>query len=135
MDTAIGRPVPRPTRLTKPFWDACRERRLLVQRCAACTGYVFLPQAFCSHCQSTDLAWVESSGRGAIVTFTVVWRPQTPAFDAPYVVAAVRLDEGHEMLTNIVGAGPEEIRFGAPVRVSFMDVSPEITLPCFELDR
>ena len=106
-----------------------------MQRCQQCATYVFIPQSFCRACRSTDLRWVQSAGRGAIVTFTVVWRPQTPAFEVPYVVAVVELDEGWEMLTNIVGGSTNDVAIGAPVEVCFMPMSPEITLPCFKIVR
>ena len=125
--------MPQPTDLSRPFWDACREHRLTVQRCDACATYVFIPQAFCPACLSTELRWVESNGTGTIVTFTVVWRPQTTAFDVPYVVAVVRLDEGHEMVTNVVEADPDAVRIGARVEVCFVDVDFSVTLPCFTL--
>ena len=131
---AARRPVPRPTAITQPFWDACRDRRLIVQRCDRCATHVFIPQAFCSACRSTELSWVESTGLGAVVSFTEVWRPQTTAFDAPYTVAVVRLDEGHEMMTNLVGEGRADVAIGDRVRVAFVDVDADVTLPCFELD-
>jgi uncharacterized protein len=124
-------PLPRPTSLTQPFWNACRDHRLTVQRCESCGTYVFIPQAFCPTCLGTDLTWVESSGHGSIVTFTVVWRAQTPAFEVPYVVAVVRLDEGYEMMTNIVDVEPDDVTIGAPVEVRYVDVTPDVTLPCF----
>ncbi|MEU7815961.1 Zn-ribbon domain-containing OB-fold protein [Pseudonocardia sp. NPDC049154] len=131
--TLTDRPVPHPSTLTEPFWAACREGRLLVQRCDKCGAHVFIPQEFCRECHVDTLTWVESAGVGHIVTYTVVWRPQTPAFEVPYVVAVVRLDEGYEMITNIVGAPPEAVAIDAPVRVRFTPVTDAITLPCFEL--
>ncbi|ODU27370.1 MAG: hypothetical protein ABT15_01190 [Pseudonocardia sp. SCN 73-27] len=128
-----GRPVPRPSALTRPFWDACRVGRLTVQRCTRCQGYVFVPQEFCRHCRSTTLTWVETAGTGRIVTYTVVWRPQTPAFTAPYVVAVVELDEGYQMISNIVGSDAAGAAVGDRVRVRFVRVSEAVTLPCFEL--
>ncbi|MGD9995684.1 MAG: Zn-ribbon domain-containing OB-fold protein [Ilumatobacteraceae bacterium] len=127
----MTRPLPRPTALSTPFWDACREHRLIVQRCTSCATFVFVPQEFCPSCLGTGLEWVESNGVGTIVTFTVVWRPQTPAFDVPYVVAVVRLDEGYEMMTNIVDVEPDEVAIGAAVTVRFVELPGEVTLPCF----
>lgn len=131
--TLPGRPVPHPSPLTEPFWAACREDRLLVQRCDGCGAHVFIPQEFCRECHAAALTWVQAAGVGHVVTFTVVWRPQTPAFEVPYVVAVVRLEEGYEMLTNIVGTPPERVTIGAAVRVRFTPVSEAVTLPCFEL--
>lgn len=129
----VSRPVPYPTTLTEPFWQACRDGRLIVQRCADCGRYVFTPQAFCRYCLGPRLGWVASAGIGVIVTYTVVWRPQTPAFVAPYVVAVVRVDEGYELITNIVGSAAAEVSIGARVRVRFVPLTQDISLPCFEL--
>ncbi|MCU1394817.1 MAG: hypothetical protein JWM34_3245 [Ilumatobacteraceae bacterium] len=130
-----ARPVPSPTTLTRPFWEACREHRLIVQRCTVCGTHVFNPQQFCTQCQSLELDWVASAGLGVIVTYSIVERPQSPAFEAPYVVAVVRLDERYEMMTNIVGSSPDEISIDARVRVSFVQLTESITLPCFELEE
>ncbi|GAB7004770.1 OB-fold domain-containing protein [Nocardioides sp. AN3] len=127
------RPLPRPTVLSRPFWDGCREGRLLVQRCASCGRCFFTPSAFCPQCLSTDYEWIESTGRGHVVTTTVIWRPPTPAFDPPYVVAVVRLEEQYTMLTNIVDVDTETDLIDSPVRVRFQRESDEITLPVFEL--
>lgn len=129
--SAAGRPVPRPSALTQPFWDGCRAGLLLVQRCDTCGTHVFVPQDFCPSCLATDLTWVESAGEGHLVSYTVVWRPQTPAFEAPYVVAVVQLTEGHDMVTNIVDTDHADLRIGAPVRVAFREVASGTTLPCF----
>jgi len=134
VSTDLIRPLPHPTAISKPFWDACRERRLIIQRCEDCATYVFIPQAFCPQCLGRSLGWVPASGTGAIVTYTVVWRPQTPAFEVPYVIAVVRLDEGVEMLTNLIGVEPQQVSIGARVRVAFADVAEHMTLPFFSLD-
>lgn len=105
----------------------------MVQRCGGCGAHLFIPRSFCPVCRSTDLSWVPTGGRGAIVTYTVVGRAQTPAFTTPYVVAVVRLDEGCEMMTNIVDCTPDEVTIGAPVEVSWLPVDADITLPCFRL--
>jgi uncharacterized OB-fold protein len=124
-------PLPRPTRLSKPFWDACREERLLVQRCQDCGTYVFIPQPCCGSCLSENLEWVESSGRGTLYSFTTVHRPQQPSFEVPYTVVIVELEEGYHMLSNLVGVEPEDVAIGTPLEVVFEKRSDEITLPLF----
>ena len=128
-------PLPRPTALSRPHWDGCREGVLRVQRCAACGSYEFIPQAVCTRCQAGKLEWVESSGRGSVYSHTTVYRPPRPEFDAPYVVAIVELEEGWHMLTNLVDCTPEEVAIGLPVEVDFRAVSDEISLPCFRPRR
>jgi len=124
-------PLPRPTALSRPHWDGCREGELRVQRCRACGGYVFIPQPVCTHCQEASLEWVRSSGRGTLYSYTTVHRPQRPEFEVPYTVAIVELEEGFFMLTNLVDCPAERMRIGMPVEVSFRRMSDEITLPMF----
>ena len=128
-------PLPRPTPLSQPHWDGCREGRLRVQRCPDCGSYVFIPQPLCTRCLGARLEWVECAGRGAVYSFTVVHRPQRPEFAAPYVVAIVALDEGFHMLTNLVECEPAEVAIGLRVEVAFRRVSDEITLPYFRPAR
>ncbi len=131
MSVNTGIPLPRPTELSRPHWDGCREGVLRVQRCRACGTHVFIPQPVCSGCFESDLEWVESSGLGTVYSLTRVHRPQTPAFEAPYVVAIVELEEGWHMLTNIVECPVDEVEVGMLVEVTFREASEEITLPFF----
>lgn len=126
-------PLPRPTALSRPFWEACREGRLVVQRCRACEHFVFIPQPCCGQCLSEDLEWVESSGRGTLYSFTTVFRPQQPSFEVPYTVVVVELEEGWYMLSNLVGVEPEDVAIGTPLEVCFEERSEEITLPLFRV--
>ncbi len=131
MSSGTGIPLPRPTELSRPHWDGCREGVLRVQRCRECQTYVFIPEPFCTECQSEELEWVESSGRGTLYSMTTVYRPQRPEFEIPYTVAIVELEEGWYMLTNLVGCPPEEMRVGMQLEVTFRRMSDEVTLPLF----
>jgi uncharacterized OB-fold protein len=130
MDTT--RNIPRPTPETTPFWNGCREKRLLIQRCTACGHRQFYPRLICSRCQGSP-EWIEASGRATIETFTVVRQAISPAYagDVPYVVAIVRLAEGPTMMTNVVGCDPAQLALGMAVTVVFEPLNAEITLPKF----
>jgi len=124
-------PLPHATPVSAPHWQGCREGRLLVQRCATCGRYVFIPRPGCTHCLTGTLEWVESSGRGTVYSFSVVHRPQRPEFEVPYVVAVIELEEGWHMLSNLVDVAPEAVGVGLPVEVAFREMSPDVTLPYF----
>jgi uncharacterized OB-fold protein len=125
-----ARPLPRPTELSQPHWEGCREGVLRVQRCLACGAHVFIPEPLCTACFSGELAWVESRGHGSVYSFTIVHRAPHPAFATPYLVAIVALDEGFEMLANL-DCDPALAAIGMRVRVEFRAVSEAISLPCF----
>ena len=42
----VQRPLPQPTRITQPYWDAAREGRLVIQQCAHCKARQFFPREF-----------------------------------------------------------------------------------------
>ena len=128
-----NRPLPIPDGDTKPYWDAAKEHRLVVQRCQDCAAAIFYPRAVCPHCMSDRIDWIDATGRGTIYSYTVVHRaPPGFADSAPYVVALIDLEEGVRMMTNVVDA-PAAVRVGAAVEVTFDDVTDEITLPKFRL--
>ena len=119
------------TELTRPFWDALREGRLIVQRCSACDRTFFRPEVACPHCLSTEWQWVESSGRGTLYSFSVVHRAPSPAFTAPFIFAAIDMEEGWTMFSNVIGIAPDEARIGMKLKVSFEHPSDTLSLPLF----
>ena len=133
MNAVIERPLPTPDAATAPYWDAAREERLVMPHCLDCGHYHFYPRTLCPQCSSARLEWTRCGGEGEVYSFTVVHRAPSPAFAAavPYVVAAVKLDEGPHLMTNIVGCAPDAVRIGMRVRVTFQKISDEITLPVF----
>lgn len=127
----LGIPVGTPSATTQPYWDACREGRLIFQRCDDCGLVLERPSTICGACIGRSLSWVESAGTGELYSWTVVWRPQHPAFKVPYVPAIVSMDEGWKHLGGVVGCEPEELTAGLRLRVEFHPASDEITLPYY----
>lgn len=129
----IPKPLPSPTPISRPFWDAAKQHRLSLQQCQSCKGYIFYPRPICSHCGSADLKWTDVSGRATLYSFTVARRPTMRAFepDVPYVIAIVDLEEGPRMTSNVVGCPIEDVRIGMALEAVFDDVSDEITLVKF----
>jgi uncharacterized OB-fold protein len=130
--------VPGMTELTRPYWDAAREGRLVVQECLECHQLRHPPLPACPDCDSSrdgsTLGWREMSGTGTVYSYTVVRHPTHFAFadTVPYVIALVELTEGPRLVTGITGCQPEEVRVGMPVRAVFREVAEGVTLSYFE---
>jgi hypothetical protein len=126
--TTPSRASPAVTDLSRPFWDAARQGRLVIQRCASCRHYNHPPRTACDACLSTDLAFEAVSGRGAVCSFTVMHQKSVAGFEdaVPYLTALVELDEQPLLLlvTNLPGADPASVRIGDRVHVIFEPLNP-----------
>lgn len=128
---SVPRPVAQPDAITQPWWDATREGKLMVQRCAACGRHQHYPRNICTSCGRLDPELVETAGRGTVYSHTTVHRAPHPAFTPPYVVVLVRLAEGPVLLANIVGAEPGSVRCDMPVKLMWEDLEDGRRLPVF----
>jgi uncharacterized OB-fold protein len=127
------KPLPLITKLSKVFWDGCKENKLLYQQCQDCGQVIFMPKHLCPNCMSHNLSWNESKGKGRIHTFTVTYAYAPPEFmpDVPYALAMIKLDEGFHMMSNIIECDYNKLTCEMPVEVVFDPVTPEVTLPKF----
>jgi hypothetical protein len=129
-------PQPRITDVNQPFWDGCRDGRLMLQRCAdpACARFVFYPRVCCPYCGGGTLEWQQASGAGTLQSWTVVHRPGHAEFmvDVPYVFAAVTLAEG-PLIYGRMPVAPDSpaLAIGARVRAKFPAVPSGVALPIF----
>lgn len=132
-ETSWKRPVPRVDEESRGYWEACRRHELRLQKCRACGTIRYYPRALCPECLSDDTEWLLASGRGTVYTFTATHQNHAPGFreSLPYVLAYVTLEEGVQMLTNIVDCAPDQVRVGMPVEVTFVDVNDELAVPMF----
>ena len=127
------KPLPELNAENRPFWQACREGRLAMQKCGAC-GHIRYPiQAVCPECLSEQTEWENLSGRGEVLSRLVFHQVYHKAFknDVPYNVVLVQLDEGPRMFSNVVGVPNEDVKVGMRITVTFDRVTPEVTLPRF----
>ncbi|MFF8596465.1 bifunctional MaoC family dehydratase N-terminal/OB-fold nucleic acid binding domain-containing protein [Streptomyces sp. NPDC015220] len=133
-----GPPEPRPPRprpavnRDNAFWfEAAKEHRLLIQRCASCGVLRHPPGPCCPHCGSLEWDTAEASGHGRVYSYVVNHHPRHPAFDYPLVVAVVELAEGTRLITDLTGVAPEDVAIGMPVVLDWLDADHDLSLPVF----
>ncbi|MCB1645757.1 MAG: Zn-ribbon domain-containing OB-fold protein [Pseudomonadales bacterium] len=126
-------PLPQPTPETQHFWDGAKAGELRLQQCNDCSAVYFPPRPFCPTCGHREVSVIRASGKGKLYSYIINHRPH-PAFDGPYSIAVVELDEGPRMMTNIVNTpqAPESLTLDMPVVVTFESMSDDISLPYFE---
>ena len=113
-----------PDDLTRPFWEAANEERLVIQNCTDCDRLQHPPAGHCRECGSAGgLEWKEMSGRGRIYNYGVVHDCPIRLLqeDQPFNVAVVMLndDPGIQMYSHLPGTPVDDVPIGAPVEVVF----------------
>ena len=128
-------PTPRST-FTKEYWEATRERRLLVQYSAETERFQFFPQPISQAGTRRDLQWREVEPVGELFAYTVTHlAPGAFRGNVPYVVATVTLDVGVRMISNLVDCPTERIVIGMRVRGTWLPLSDGTHLLQFRPDE
>ena len=117
-----------PDELTKPFWDAANEGRLVIQNCTACKRLQHPPAPRCGACGSPDnLEWSQMSGPGRTYNYGVVHDCPVRLLqeDQPFNVAVIMLDDdpGIQMFSHLPGTPADEVPVGAAVEVIFEETA------------
>lgn len=135
MSTEIAYPQPHEDEDNAPFLAGWREGRLLLQRSRDGGPLFFYPRPICPYTGSSDLIWTEVTGRGRIVSFSLITRPNHPSFneEVPIVLAEIALDEGASLLGRIIGADAASITSGARLELLPPGEGRRYPLPAFRL--
>jgi len=130
-DEEMRKPLPIPTKWSKPFWDAAREHRLVLKKCKICGNIDHPPYLYCTNCHADEHEWIEASGKGRLYAYTINYFGVPFPFwdDMPYVIAMIDLPEGPRVISNIVQCDHEKLVNGMELEVVFEDVSEDFSLP------
>lgn len=133
VDSVTGRYLPVLYEIERPYWEAAKQHRLVLQQCGACGKVRFPIGPICPRCLSDEVEWTPMRGRGHVQSFVIYHKPWTDYYKAkvPYAVVQVELEEGPRLTTNLLGVPPAEVRIGMEVDVAFEDVTDDITLVQF----
>ena len=123
-----------PDDLTKPFWEAATEGRLVIQNCAECDLLQNPPLPACAQCGSgSGLEWKTMSGRGKIYNYCVVYDTPIAALheDQPFNLAVIMLDDdpGIQMYSHLPGTPVDDVPIGAAVEVIFEETANGQVVP------
>ena len=131
----VARTAPRTFSFSKPFWDGTRERKVLLQYCRTTGLYQFYPRPVSIFTGRRDFEWREVSGRGEIFAFSVAHIARPPfAGHTPYLIATVTLDEGVNVIANVIRCPIDRIAVGMRVRPAWAPLPDGTNLLLFEPD-
>ncbi|MFW9851250.1 MAG: Zn-ribbon domain-containing OB-fold protein [Candidatus Thorarchaeota archaeon] len=99
------------------------EENFKAYKCVDCGMVIAPPSGTCYGCGSTRMEWTEVSGKGKLVSFTVIHvAPEEFQAEVPYYVGIVELEEGTRVTARLMGYDPEkpeEIILGTPVHIAY----------------
>ncbi len=132
---SVSREPPKPRMFSKAYWDATREKRLIVQYDKRSGRYQFFPRATSIYDGRRDLEWREVSGKGEIFSYTIAYRARPPfQGHEPFVIGLVTLDEGVNVMANIVRCAQDEVKIGLRVKPFWAPLANGTHLLMFEPD-
>ena len=101
-----------------PFWEATRDKRLVLQYCRVAGKFQHFPRPVSIFTgRRRDLEWREVSGRGTVCSFTIAHRGPPPFQGRePYAIASVTLEEGVNVIAGVVNCTEAELRVGMAVK-------------------
>jgi 3-oxo-4,17-pregnadiene-20-carboxyl-CoA hydratase alpha subunit len=116
------------------FWAGAVAGELRIQRCGECGELRHPPGPMCLACGAARPGYVVAAGTGEVYSYVVQHHPPVPGKQLPIVVALVALPEGVRMVGELLGVSRERAAIGMPVRVEFVRVDDELTLPAWRED-
>lgn len=77
--------------IVNKFYTYIKAGKIMGLKCNICGAYSFPPRAVCENCGSTDMSWVEMSGRGKLLFASASsgWKGRPR-----YIQGTVKLEEG-----------------------------------------
>lgn len=134
----MNKPQPRVTELNRRYWEGLDAGRIVLQHCLnqACRRAIFYPRVCCPYCQHAELEWRAATGTGRVISHSTIHRTHHDGFndEAPYVFAAVELEEGVLVYAQLAGAPVDgESLIGREVRADFVPHGPNRTMLVFRI--
>ncbi len=102
------------------FYKFLQQGKLMAGKCVKCGKIHLPPRPLCDNCYSKEFEWVTVSGKGTLVTYTVInIAPQQFKDLTPYAVGIVQLEKGLKIPGMIQGIAQEQLKIGMPLLLDF----------------
>jgi len=112
------------------YLEYIASKKLMGSKCKKCNAMYVPPRKLCIKCNSTDMEWVEMSGKGKVAAFSCIGVGTTfmaekgYSMKKPYCFSVIKLDEGPMISGQLIGVDeskPETIKIDTSVKVTFLE--------------
>ncbi len=112
------------------FYKFLEQKKLMAGKCLTCGKIHLPPRPLCDSCYGQLFEWLEISGRGKLLTYTVIHVvPSQFQAIAPYAVGIVQLEKGLRILGLILGVSAEQLNVGMDLVIDFVTCATDKTWP------
>ena len=112
------------------FYKFLGQKRLMAGKCLKCGKRHLPPRPLCDNCFSQDFEWVCVSGKGKLVTFTVIHVvPQQFQALSPYAVGIVQLENDLKIPGIIKSITQDQLKIGMDLTLDFGTCNTEQQWP------
>ncbi len=106
------------------FYQFLIQGKLMAGKCQKCGKLHLPPRPLCDNCYGTQFEWVPVSGKGKLLTYTIIHvAPQNFQNLAPYVIGIVELDDGLRIPGMIQSVSQEQLEIGMTLNLDFSTCS------------
>ena len=106
------------------FYKFLMQGKLMAGKCQKCGKIHLPPRPLCDNCYGTEFQWLQVSGKGKLVTYTVIHvAPQQFQNLTPYAIGIVELENGLKIPGTIQSVNQEQLKIGMELTVDFSTCS------------
>jgi uncharacterized protein len=102
------------------FYKFMSQKKLMAGQCLKCGKIHLPPRLLCDNCYGQEFEWMQISGKGKLVTYTVIHvAPQQFQALTPYAVGIVQLENGLRIPGMMPGLTQEQLKIGMELTLDF----------------
>jgi uncharacterized OB-fold protein len=102
------------------FYKFLSAGKLMAGKCVKCGKIHLPPRPLCSNCYSQEFLWMPLSGKGRLLTYTVIHvAPAQFQSLTPYAVGIVELEKGLKIPGMIQDIAQEQLKIGMELVLDF----------------
>ena len=102
------------------FYKFLQQGKLMAGKCLKCGKIHLPPRPLCSNCHSNEFTWIQVSGKGRLLTYTVInVAPQQFQALTPYAVGIVEMIGGLKIPGMIQDIKQEQLKIGMELTLDF----------------
>jgi uncharacterized protein len=102
------------------FYRFLGQKKLMAGKCLKCGKIHLPPRPLCDNCFSQQFEWVSVSGRGKLITYTVISiAPQQFQALTPYAVGIVEFENSLKIPGMIQSVTQQELKIGMKLTLDF----------------